>query len=1812
MASIENNGRNITFAIKNADGTPFHNLVLHKSVVDSVVMSLGDKITGDVYYKDNMLDVSMSEYITYDGVDYILLSPPTVVKEGIVSDNGDLKGMTKYSFEFYHPMCLLADYPFSDVAVSNDEKRYKSHDKAFNWIGKPDDFIAKLNKNLENTLWVVVKSDRFPEEKNDELSDVMSFDNNSIAEALKVGYETWGVPYIVSSLHQGEYYHIDANNTQVDYYSDGKRFVVIFGLPSNEILVNNGGEEQPFVFEYGQGVGLKNNSRTPRNNKIITRIAGYGSEDNIPYGYPQIVWYGDQRWEYTAYVNNDPQIDSEGKPHGIPSPNAYTLYKGIVGGAYVKLIHHPYTRKHLMPSIYSQCVFNKVSPYLEGGSANPNYDPDIELIDYYDAISGGDYDYPNEINPNSPSYESHEFDLKPELGHNVHIKSVTPINNDGTDADSWDDTMDEDGNYLQSYFKVTLPILSFDLYACAAITQEMSFIIRSGACLGCTFPAQVNWDEYKKNFYDSDGNFAPNGSQRDLTAFPKSNEESISIICQKEFDTFGVIMPNVYQRLRGESSEGANDGDEFAIIGISLPLSYITLAEEALDDEMKSYMQENNLHYFDYPLKFDEFFLANNVNILQQIRTNTIIRFRYGNELLQLFVKQLTIKYGDRPLPQYDITLTDNVEISLNQIGQVAADVERLGTLIAILRQTYGKNVWGELAKKLSKVNPDTAAGKITFADGAKFGDEHEITKDGDATLRVINGSEANLDELHVSDSTTNPVATATFGDTNDSLMGGQGTLITDDGRVQTSTLEVRGTMKVLDLVASQIHSLNGYYYFSDTMKIANVEPTITSYNGNLGYDTFRRSTTGETPNSYLVTFEKEYENDFLKFYNNDILLSVMTDLSPSSVSRETNDAGNAVLHNVTSQSWMHVTNTSEDENWVIVFTDMTPDDAGLLQCLVALYPNGSVPSGTNNPPQAGYYVARRGNDYIPSGSEPVNYEARQNSWCISVEDGRLTYYINQQQPNISDENYGIAIGKLPDITPVRNLGLVGDIGIYAKNLLVEHIYTVDWVGDVRHLTIDMGEWNATDAANNKYYFKRSTDGGVVTYTHCYVTHNGSSWVSTGTRTTDGTDNITTEPTSTNTSWVRVGYTYYYTTSETDDLDEGGVGQGAEEVIWRTDQSFFFQGEISGEENPYYYCEFRPYMWRKTTNKATATSNEVVIEQPHVIGVFGETGRNYIIQTNVDYIPIEDESVERTLIIETFAENGGVRAEFPCYCKVVKVAVDGTETILNNDSSSYPAGHYWEIEDVEILPTDVAIEIYINSNGIDIKETYIAKKQIVIQKAVKGDKGDKGDDGYAGALTRVFQDELIYGFTYYVETNDVVIDTTVANYHYQDYIAVPCGDYQSGYMVFKCINQYVHPIPQGEVEGGRYKISEHYKVAGAIRDFMTTNSGLGAGYWEEVEINAASAFFTNLIAQHAYIRMLTGSNFVITDDGGIVVAGMGNMTDSHGNQYYIWAGGANADNATFKVFADGTVDAMRGSFSGFLTSKETLVTTLNVDDYVSENVCPCISPEDGGTGADPQDRNVGYIFDMDKIGSTLSFFQTGRFTAKYSGTQTYQMPQGYGDIEYQNIHIPLPYDHHNEGSYTRETYLARYGGFAGGNVVNGLGLYRYFKVNISSNKISTTAAKQLTSVPSATSDEFYLYPFQYTAEIGAKARQLVGNKVTIRLYGEIYSGLTFSGIYFEKTLTIGNEWANSYIQNEATLHDVFTFEDIKKIIYGDTGSHYSSANCIVLECKQIAHYASANPSATDEPDYYFIGWIPTISFLGYYDRYTIGLPDITT
>lgn len=651
--------------IYNEDGTPFHDISLRKHTFSTIVMSLNDKIEGEFYYKDNSLSFTLQEYVEYKGIKYILKNPPVVVRKGMTSENSEAKGMTKYSCTFYHEMIELYNIPFTDIAISSSEESYRSEKRTFSWIGTLSMFVQKINSCLVGTKWTCKLQPTFVDDGT--MSDVLSFSNQFISDVCKTAYETWKVPFVV----------------------DG--YTIWFGKPSKEILDN---ENKPYIFKFGQGVGLKNNDCTPKNNKVITRIAGYGSNINIPYGYPIIT-------------------DADGNR-----------------------IEHPYTRDTLMPSVYVEAVRNKVL----FGSKDP-------LIDYYDADSS----YPTPINPLAPVFHIQEFSsIQPTIkGMTYKGQAIDLFKEVIVPEGGWDDYIDpETGEVRQSYFDVTLYPLGFDLYAQAAVTSGMTFSMKSGDTLGANYEVAVDWEDVKKNFYVTDeaGNivFKPNGEQRDYAKYPDSTDQAITIKLTKDLDTFGTIMPSKFQQVK--------TGDKFVILHIEMPQAYIDKAQERLDVAMKRYMLENNMPLYDYPLSFDEHFLETNQAILAQIKPNTIVRFLYkdNEDAMELSVKEMSIQYGTNPLPTYNITLTDEVSIVLNQIGQIADGLSKLGSQVAQLQAIYGLDIVGELNKKLSRVKDDTAQGMITFLRGLKVGSYVTGSTGGIFYADTDGKSHAELDYLTV------------------------------------------------------------------------------------------------------------------------------------------------------------------------------------------------------------------------------------------------------------------------------------------------------------------------------------------------------------------------------------------------------------------------------------------------------------------------------------------------------------------------------------------------------------------------------------------------------------------------------------------------------------------------------------------------------------------------------------------------------------------------------------------------------------------------------------------------------------------------------------------------------------------------------------------------------------------------------------------------------------------------------------------------------------------------------------------------------
>lgn len=814
--------------------------------------------------------------------------------------------------------------------------------------------------------------------------------------------------------------------------------------------------------------------------------------------------------------------------------------------------------KYLMPSVYrakkgTERFYNALNGVYTDEDGN-----EIVFINEYDA--------------NKPSEHVENFeDIKPTIKglKNSFNEPIDCFSAFAYDLNDNDET-DEDGKYIHPYFFGKLRALDFNLFDQAIDSGEMTISMTTGHCTSCNFVIGVD-DQQQKNLVqvyengnllrDENGNVicgrkvfvdgdwvgqsaTPQDKQNDTT----NNEVWVAL--KKDTNTFGYVYPN--------KNIKPSESDTFVILHIDIPQTYITNAEDKLAAALIEFMRKNNAEEFDYSVKFSRIFWEENPTALASFNENSRVNVLYNSEHAQMFVSSFTYKCSsNEPLPEISVSLSKELNIGTNTIQSVVNELKDFEGTVSILEQQSR----AKAAPAIRKDIDDDAYGAVTFHQKPTF-------KEGiqsDKAIKVgIGASEGFAD--------------------------GTGTYI-DERKIQVRDLEVRGSLKVTDLVASQIHSLDGEYIFTDTMKIDRVLPTG-EYVGDDGSVTL----------TCRLYFEKEYKNDFLKFYVGDLLLSVVANIDDNDTDNNpvmVDKAGNA-MRNISMDSFMQVTNTSggmDDVLWVDV---QILDDTSM--------------------PSDGAYVARKGN--VGGNEDGLK---RATSWSISVNDGRIVYYINQtdetRDGNLKDNNYGLVIGRLPDITPISNVGAVGEIGIYAKYLLAQHITQVRWVGDTQYVTIDRGDWDKklvdeVDELGRPMYFYSETqeDKNSPTYiTRTKVEHNQCTWLCTENtvQIKDENDVVikeynTNEPSMNEGSgWSIISgggtvtntiiqYTTTRTHEQPTDYDTDGMAIGSDEVDWRNNQAD---------------CEYNalfPYMWKKTTTQTM--SNPLGDTTIELIGVYGETG----------------------------------------------------------------------------------------------------------------------------------------------------------------------------------------------------------------------------------------------------------------------------------------------------------------------------------------------------------------------------------------------------------------------------------------------------------------------------------------------------------------------------------------------------------------------------------------------------------------------------
>ena len=175
-------------------------------------------------------------------------------------------------------------------------------------------------------------------------------------------------------------------------------------------------------------------------------------------------------------------------------------------------------------------------------------------------------------------------------------------------------------------------------------------------------------------------------------------------------------------------------GDHFVLSGIELPDAYVEAASEKLLKYCIAYLDRNDYTRYVYQPKVDEIFMARQHDKAMADPTgltkSLYLTLKEGDIMLfkdddlgidgEVTIDQLTIKEEDGKIPTYEITLRDEKEVSAIQKIQNQIEYIQNGGVSGGMTSSQIKDIVGSVGSDrfISKINPDTAAGIITFLKG--------------------------------------------------------------------------------------------------------------------------------------------------------------------------------------------------------------------------------------------------------------------------------------------------------------------------------------------------------------------------------------------------------------------------------------------------------------------------------------------------------------------------------------------------------------------------------------------------------------------------------------------------------------------------------------------------------------------------------------------------------------------------------------------------------------------------------------------------------------------------------------------------------------------------------------------------------------------------------------------------------------------------------------------------------------------------------------------------------------------------------------
>ena len=373
----------------------------------------------------------------------------------------------------------------------------------------------------------------------------------------------------------------------------------------------------------------------------------------------------------------------------------------------------------------------------------------------------------------------------------------------------------------------------------------------------------------------------------------------------------------------------------------------------------------------------------------------------------------------------------------------------------AIVTPEYLKDREAQIEQKyLRKDQADSTQYKLTAAD-----------------LEALNTLKAKIAEIEESMAVgkLNDLSKGTLKNPNfqDDFLNGTSWGIFPSGRMQLNTLEVRTSLKVLELIFNRLTATESDYVFTEAGTIEE----IISHNGD----------------EYVLQIEKRNDSDFHAFRCGDILRGVYNDLA---------NLGGGQFYT----SWMRViaidTSIPEGETvrnntiTVVIYPGMSGDDP-------------AVPGGVNYPPRKLMVLQRWGNvvepnaqshanpdyaSFIVPNDDGVTYRnTRQACWYLSSIEKRIAMLDGVDAPILRESNYTAFFGLPYNLSTFKGHTMdPTQPYLYVRGAFLQDIHYIDYQGNIIRQERNRGVWTQEDATNDPYVKNDST------FDTCY--YNNRKW----------------------------------------------------------------------------------------------------------------------------------------------------------------------------------------------------------------------------------------------------------------------------------------------------------------------------------------------------------------------------------------------------------------------------------------------------------------------------------------------------------------------------------------------------------------------------------------------------------------------------------------------------------------------------------------------------------------------------------------------